>query len=178
MIRHETYDPSAAEVLYASVYDQLKTLARRELRARGRDATLDTTELVHEAYLKLRRTDAETWESRAHFFGAASRAMRQVLVDVARRRTTLKRGRGWLAVSLDRSEGALQLEAEEVLALDRALDELDSVDQRLRQVVELRFFGGVPEREIALMLGVSSRTVERDWLKARLFLLGAIDPET
>jgi|SRR3954465_3600083 RNA polymerase sigma factor (TIGR02999 family) len=162
--------------LYTAVYGELKRLAHRQLRARSGGDTLSTTELVHEAFLKLGRTPDSNWESRAHFFGAASRAMRDILIDFARRKQATKRGGSWHAVSMSQAETALQVEVDDLLALDAALDQLDAVNQRLRQVVELRFFGGVPQDDIARMLGVSSRTVERDWLKARLFLLRAIDP--
>lgn len=163
-----------SEALYAAVYQQLKRLARRELQAGRGKTTINTTELVHEAFLKLRQVSADSWESEAHFFGAAAKAMREVLVDFARRRQTLKRGGDWRAVSLSDAEDAVEIEADEVLSLDRALDELNTLDERLRQVVELRFFGGVPEAEIARMLGLSTRTIERDWLKARLFLQKAM----
>jgi len=169
-------DAGSPDAPQSAVYQQLKRLARRELRAGRGETTINTTELVHEAYLKLRRDDADAWESDAHFFGAASRAMRQVLVDFARRRGALKRGGDWRAVSFSEAEAALEVKADELLALDHALDQLDAVDERLRQVVELRFFAGMPERDIAQLLGISERTVERDWLKARLFLLQAIRP--
>ena len=167
--------PVALDQLMPLVYEELKRIAHRHLRVNESRATLSTTELVHEAFLKL-VSDAETdWEGRAHFFGAASRAMRQVLVDFARRRTAVKRGGGLERVSLGDGDAALEIELDEILALDEALDQLDAVDPRLRQVVELRFFAARSEAEIARMLGVSPRTVERDWLKARLVLLGALD---
>lgn len=170
-----TRNEALPEALYAAVYDELKRLAHRQLRARAADATLSTTELVHEAFLKLGRTPNASWQNRAHFFGAASRAMRDVLVVFARRRRATKRGPSWRAASLDHVENSLQIDIDEMLALDAALDLLDALDQRLRHVVELRFFGGVPQEDIAQMLGVSSRSVERDWLKARLFLLRAME---
>lgn len=163
-----------SETLYAAVYQQLKRLARRELQAGRGKTTINTTELVHEAFLKLGQANADSWENEAHFFGAAAKAMREVLVDFARRRQALKRGGGWRAVSLSNAEEAVEIEASEMLSLDRALDELNKLDERLRQVVELRFFGGVPEADIARLLGLSTRTVERDWLKARLFLQKAM----
>ena len=169
-----TDDAGASDALHSAVYQQLKRLARRELRAGRGETTINTTELVHEAYLKLRGDEAGVWESDAHFFGAAARAMRQVLVDFARRRGALKRGGGWRAVSLTEAESSLEVQADELLALDQALDQLDAIDTRIRQVVELRFFAGMPERDIAQLLGISERTAERDWLKARLFLLQAI----
>jgi RNA polymerase sigma factor (TIGR02999 family) len=164
----------ASQVLYATVYQQLKRLARRELQAGRGQTTINTTELVHEAFLKLGDADSGDWENEAHFFGAAAKAMREVLVDFARRRQALKRGGGWRAVSLSDAEEAVEIEADEMLALDTALNQLNDVDERLRHVVELRFFGGVPEADIARMLGVSARTVERDWMKARLFLRQAM----
>ena len=164
----------STDTLFPIVYEELKRLARHQLRAGGRGA-LCTTELVHEAFLKLSPEGGSAWEGRAHFFGAAARAMRQVVVDFARRHQAAKRGGGWRLVSLDDSAAALAVELEDVLALDTALDQLDSASPRLRQVVELRFFGGLPGGEVADMLGVSERTVERDWMKARLFLLDHLD---
>jgi RNA polymerase sigma-70 factor, ECF subfamily len=164
-------DPSTTDTLFPLVYDELKRLARQQLRARGGgDTPLRTTELVHEAYLKLGHDAA--WESRAHFFGTAARAMRQVLVDFARRRGAVKRGGAWRAVSLDDdTQAALDVELDDLVALDGALQALDRVSPRLRRLVELRFFAGLPSDEVGALLGVSGRTVERDWLKARLFLL-------
>jgi RNA polymerase sigma factor (TIGR02999 family) len=161
-----------AEALIPAVYNELKRLARYHLG--GNEVTLSTTELVHEAFLKLAGRKGD-WESRAHFFGAASRAMRQVLVDFARRRTAEKRGGGAKLVSLGEGDAVLEVQLDEILALDEALEQLNAVDERLRQVVELRFFAGLSEDDIARMLGVSRRTVERDWLKARLVLLRALD---
>jgi RNA polymerase sigma factor (TIGR02999 family) len=161
--------------LYAVVYDELKGIAHRHLRDAGAGDTLSTTELVHEAYLKLSRTPGNRWDNRGHFFGAASRAMRQVLVDFARKRQAMKHGGAQERVTLDSSNSALELQLDEMLALDAALDRLNAVDERLREVVELRFFGGLPETEIAEVLGVTPRTVERDWVKARLFLLRELE---
>jgi len=172
-------DPTATErsdddELYRRVYDELKRMASHQLR--GVDAsTLSTTELVHESYLKLQGTASADWQGRAHFFGAAARAMRQVLVDFARRRGAEKRGGAATRVSLSDGDVALQMELDEILALDSALDRLAAVDPRLRQIVELRFFGGFSEVEIAESFGVTPRTVERNWLKARLFLLRELE---
>ena len=166
-------EPGALDQLMPIVYDELKRMARHRLRADDPAATLSTTELVHEAFLKL--TGATTaWQSRAHFFGAASHAMRQVLVDFARRRNADKRGGGLEHVSLGEGDASLAIELDEILAIDEALARLEQVDPRLRTIVELRFFAGVGESEIAAMLGVSTRTVERDWIKARLVLLDAL----
>jgi RNA polymerase sigma factor (TIGR02999 family) len=166
--------PSADE-MYALVYEELKRLARHQLRAAGAKATLSTTELVHEAFLKLGHGPKSGWDGRAHFFGAAARAMRQVLVDFARRQQAAKRGGGQHRVSLNDAAGALEVRLDEILALDAALDQLNAVSERLRRVVELRFFGGLGEEEVAEILGVTPRTVGRDWMKARLFLLRELD---
>jgi RNA polymerase sigma factor (TIGR02999 family) len=156
------------------VYEELKRLARRQRYANDPSATLSTTELVHEAFLKLAGGSTATWEGRAHFFGAAGRAMRQVLVDFARRRQAAKRGGGATHITLGEGQAALAVELDEILAVDAALEQLERTDPRLRVLVELRFFAGMPEAEIARVLGVSERTVERDWLKARLLLLQAL----
>ena len=178
-------DPAAApvpdplsltpEALYALVYDELKRIARSHRRASDANATISTTELVHEAYLKLSPGPSSGWEGRAHFFGAASRAMRQVLVEFARRRGATKRGGDMLRVSLGDSDVSLDAELETILTLDAALERLNLVDERLRQIVELRFFAGLTEEEVASILGVSARTIERNWIKARLFLLDEIE---
>jgi RNA polymerase sigma factor (TIGR02999 family) len=167
-------EPGALDQLMPVVYDELKRLARHRLRADDPAATLSTTELVHEAFLKLAAGAPTEWESRAHFFGAASRAMRQVLVDFARRRNAGKRGGGLEHVSLGEGEAALDIELDEILAVDEAMAELERIDPRLRTIVDLRFFAGLAESEIARLLGVSTRTVEREWLKARLVLLQAL----
>jgi RNA polymerase sigma factor (TIGR02999 family) len=169
--------PPADEEMYRRVYQELKRMASHHLRAMNDGATLSTTELVHEAYLKLSGTANVAWQGRAHFFGAASRAMRQVLVDFARRNRAAKRGGEATRVSLSDGEIALQIELDEILALDQALDRLATVDERLREIVELRFFGGFAEHEVADLLGVSARTVERNWIKARLFLLRELEPK-
>jgi RNA polymerase sigma factor (TIGR02999 family) len=161
--------------LYAVVYEELKRIAHRHLHDVGGSDTLSTTELVHEAYLKLSHSPGQ-WDNRAHFFGAASRAMRQVLVDFARKRQAGKRGGQSDIVTLESSDAALDIQLDEMIALDAALDRLNEVDERLRQVVELRFFAGLSPSEIADIFGVTARTVERDWIKARLFLLQELDP--
>ncbi len=166
-------EPTSA--LVPLVYDELKRLAHRHRYDGNEPFTLCTTELVHEAYLKLAGGKGEAWDGRHHFFGAASRAMRQVLVDFARRRQAEKRGGNLAPVSLREATAAVEFELDEILELDAALDKLDAVDSRLRRIVELRFFAGLPEGDIAEMLDVSTRTVGRDWLKARMFLLRELD---
>jgi len=165
----------STDTLFVALYEELKRLAHRQLHVVDAHATLRTTELVHEAFLKLGRVEDATWEGRAHFFGAAARAMRQVLVDFARRRRAVKRGGTRDRVSLSDADAALEIELDELLDLDVALDLLDTASPRLRQVVELRFFAGMAEEEIGKLLGVSVRTVERDWLKAKLFLVQELE---
>ena len=170
-------ESASTDELFPVVYDELKRIARHHLRSNA-PATLCTTELVHEAFLKLSRGAEVEWEGRAHFFGAASRAMRQIMVDFARRRRASKRGSQPALVSLSEAEpveGAMYVQLDGILALDAALDELDRTDPRLREVVELRFFSGLEAREIARVLGIGLRTVERDWFKARLFLLRELE---
>ena len=144
-------------------------IARQHLRHSEAHVTLSTTELVHESFLKLRASPRFT--NRAHFFGSAARAMRQVLVDFARKLRSEKRGGLYRRVSLSDADAALEVQLDEMLALDAALDHLSAIDPRLTQIVELRFFCGLPEQEIADILGVTTRTVARGWLKARLILL-------
>jgi RNA polymerase sigma factor (TIGR02999 family) len=161
----------ALHELVPIVYEELKRIARHHRRSD--ENTLSTTEIVHETYLKL-AAGHSTWQGRAHFFGAASQAMRQVLVDFARRRQAEKRGGRAEMVSLGENDAAVDIELDEILSVDAALDRLNGVDPRLRNIVELRFFAGIPQADIAQMLGVSERTVERDWLKARMVLLEAL----
>lgn len=158
--------PAPAAELFAAVYGELKRLAHGQL-ARGPRGTLSTTALVHEAYLKLRGSSVG---DREHFLALAARAMRQVLVDYARERRAAKRGGGLARVSLDGEALAVETLVDEVLAVDTALARLEAVDERLARLVEWRYFGGMTDVEIAAALGVTDRTLRRDWLKARAFL--------
>jgi RNA polymerase sigma factor (TIGR02999 family) len=154
---------------YATAYRELERISRHHLRANANGTTLCTTDLVHEAYLKL-DAPGNSWENRAHFFAAASRAMREVLVDHARRRTAGKRGGGAAVITLTSVRGDLSVRIDELLVLDDALERLRTLNARLLVVVEMRYFGGFEDHEIARVLNVSTRTVERDWLKARGWL--------
>jgi RNA polymerase sigma factor (TIGR02999 family) len=167
-VRPDTASPPPDELDHV-VYDELRRIAHHHLRAESPNATLSTTDVLHEAWLKFGQTP-NAWGSRAHFFGAASRAMRQVLVDYARHRKADKRGGGVAEVTLTGNDAALAVRLDEFVALDDALDALRAVDDRLCRLVELRFFGGLSEIETATLLGTSERTVRRDWTKARLFL--------
>jgi len=158
--------PVRTPELFVAVYNELKRLAHGQL-ARGRRGTLSTTALVHEAYLKLRGSEVR---DREHFFALAARAMRQVLVDYARERRTAKRGGNLARVTLDGDALAVESFAEEVLAVDTALARLEMVDERLARLVEWRYFGGMTDVELGTALGVTDRTVRRDWIKARAFL--------
>ncbi|HET9294754.1 MAG TPA: ECF-type sigma factor [Gemmatimonadales bacterium] len=160
----------AMDRLFPLVYEELRRIARRALRRERTGHTLATTGLVHEAYLRLVDQTRVEYQDRAHFFGIAARAMRQILVDYARRHRAAKRGGAQRVVTLE--EGALALEdrAEALLALDEALTDLESVDARLGQIVQCRFFGGLTEDETAEVVGVTARTVRRDWLKAKGWL--------
>lgn len=162
--------PDSAGPLDGAVYAELKRLASRHLRVHAAGATVSTTDLVHEAYLKFGASGDRTWNSRAHYFGSASRAMRQVLVDYARNRQASKRGGGQRAVTLTGGAPAPDARLDEILVLDEALERLRALDDRLCRVVELRYFAGLDDAEIAECLGVTLRTVGRDWVKARLFL--------
>lgn len=157
--------------LFAIVYGELKEIARRQLRSVPAGQTLQTTALVHEAYVKLARPTDSSFQNRAHFFAVAARAMRQISIDHVRARTSGKRGGGAapLSVELDRLSQRGDPEAE-LLTLHDALEELETLDSRLGQVVELRFFGGLTVEEVGLVLDVSARTIKRDWRRARAFL--------
>lgn len=157
-------DRDALNRVVPLVYDDLRRLARRQLRREAGPRTLQATALVHEAFVKLSAGAALAARDRAHFFAIAARAMRQVLVDEARRRRAGKRGGEWVRTTLAEGQHAVEMAPDELIALDQALEELEP---RQRQVVELRFFGGLEETEIAEALGVSDRTVRREWVKAR-----------
>ena len=169
-------DRDAGEQLIPLVYDQLRGAARRALAGERPGHTLQATELVHEAYFKLLGSAQVDWQGRAHFVAIAARAMRQILVDHARRRQADKRGGGVQHVTLGDAEAELALPPEELLALDTALDRLQEHDPRMRSVVEYRFFGGLTEKEIAEVLDLTVRTVQRDWVKARAWLHQEIYP--
>jgi RNA polymerase sigma factor (TIGR02999 family) len=159
--------------LYKHLYSELKRVAHAQRMGVGAHMTLSTTELVHEAYFKLAPGPAGGWNSRGHFIGSAARAMRQVLVDIARNRMALKRGGDveFASISLGDIPDVQAIELDTIIILDAALERLEVLDPRLCQIVELRYFAGLPIDEIAALLGVVPRTVERNWTKARLFLL-------
>ncbi|HEY0779849.1 MAG TPA: ECF-type sigma factor [Gemmatirosa sp.] len=162
-------DAAAESALYAAVYEDLRRLARR-VRAGRAGATLSTTALVHEAYVRLRPSRPHEWDGRAHFFAIAARAMRAAVVDAARRHTAAKRGAGVAFCTLGDESVAQAMRPDELLALDEALDRLGTLDPRQLRVVEHRFFAGLTAEETADVLGVSLSTVEREWRGARAWL--------
>lgn len=153
------------------VYEELRQLARREMRRELEPQTLQTTALVHEAYLRMFGDQTPDWSNRAHFFGAAARAMRQILVDRARARRAVKRGDGAQRVPFEQLELArFDDDPERLLSLDRALTRLESIDERKARIVMLRFFSGLTIAETARVLDVSATTVKDDWQFARSWL--------
>ena len=172
--------PGANDRLANLVYDSLRAIAHRQLQAERPGHTLETTGLVHEAYLKLVDQRRAEWSDRAQFFAVAARAMRRILVDYARRHRALRRGGQLRQVALEETDAAAAAataRSEELIALDEALDRLQQLDERLSRVVECRFFAGLTEAETAEVLGVTARTVARDWVKARGWLFQELRPD-
>lgn len=170
-------DRAALDGLLPLVYDELKRVASQKLALGRPGETLDTHALVHEMFVKLAASDGLAIANRDHFFAVASRAMRQIIIDRARSVSAAKRGGGAVKVSLDRVPIPAPLKADELIALDRALTALAAVSERLSDVVELRYFGGMSVEQTASALGLSPRTVKRDWQKARAWLFRALEAE-
>jgi RNA polymerase sigma-70 factor, ECF subfamily len=152
------------------VYGELRRMAARYMRSERSDHTLQATALVHEAYVRLLDQRDKDWQNRAHFFGVAAQVMRRILVDHARTRRAVKRGCGQHALSLDDIPLLATEQADEIIALDEALSNLAQFDARQSRIVEMRFFAGLSEEEIAHILGISVRTVKRDWSVAKAWL--------
>ena len=163
-------DEDAANRLWKIVYRELQQIAHRELRGERPGHTLNTTALVHEVYLKLVDHTRITWRNRAHFFSLACRAMRRILVNYARDRNVQKRRTQKHKVPLDEAMLMAEERSEELVVLDEALTRLAARDERLGQVVECRYFGGLTTKETAEVMGTSTRTVERNWERARAYL--------
>lgn len=167
-------DRHAIDAVFNLVYAELHTAARRQL-ARGRPGqTLDTTVLVHEAYLKLVDSAQANWTDRGHFFAVAAKAMRQIIIDYARWASRKKRGGGVHKISLDGIDVADEERASELVALDLALTQLESFSARLARIVELRFFAGLSVEETAELLAAEPQQIKREWRKARAFLFQSI----
>lgn len=163
-------DEAAVNKLVPAVYEELRRLAKRHMAGQRRGHTLQTADLVNEAYLKLVSLHETGWKDRIHFFAVASRAMRSVLVDYARRRGYAKRGGNPIRVSLSEANQISEGKSAEVIAVDEALTRLAALDPRKSQIVELRYFGGLGVEESAELMGVSSRTVKREWRWAKAWL--------
>ncbi len=165
-------DKGALDELTPLIYNELKRVARRQMSRERADHTLESTALVHEAYLRLIDQKGTKWQSRAHFFAVASEMARRILVDYAKARNAKKRGGPKVSLE-DSPEPSIDLDAD-VIAVNDALDELTKLDARQAKIVELRYFGGLTIEETAEVLGISTPTVKRDWLVARAFLQRAL----
>jgi RNA polymerase sigma factor (TIGR02999 family) len=163
-------DLQARDDLVPLVYGELRRRANAYLRRERPDHTLQPTALVHEAFMRLMGQDRVSWQNRAHFFAMAAQMMRRILVDHARERQTAKRPEGGIRVRLDDGIGAADPRECELIALDQVVDELTRLDPRQGQIVELRYFGGLSEHEVAEVLSVSRATVTREWQAARAWL--------
>ena len=175
--RHHAGDREAFDRMVPLVYDQLRAIAHRQLvRDRQRGPFLDTTSLVQEAYLQLVGEEGVDWQDRGHFFAICARAMRRIMIDDARKRLAAKRGGGAIDATLDVDLVADAAEPARLLAIDDALSKLAAFNPRLAQLVECRYFAGMTEEETAEAMQSSLRTVQRDWTRARAWLLQAMDP--
>ena len=168
--RAQEGDATAADALFDATFPDLRRLARQRLRACGRQTFLDTGSLVSESYLRFAEAGRLKLEDRVHFMRWAGRVMRSVIVDFARRRLAGRRGGGMARLDVDVELVGEMAGEEEILRVHEALDHIATVDPRITHVVEMRYFGGMTEPEIAQVLGVTDRTVRRDWEKARLLL--------
>lgn len=173
--RLERGDAAAAAELLPVIYGELRSLAQKHMTRERSDHTLQATALVHEAYLKLVGPGMESYQNRAHFFRTAANAMRQVLVDHARARGTDKRGGGKRRIEVEEELAVDEDRLEDILALDDAVKKLKERDEELAKIVELRFYAGLTNEEVAEVLGCATRTVERGWRTARAFLQAELD---
>lgn len=170
-------DEEAHRTLLPLVYEQLHRLAQRHMRRERPGHTLQTTALVHEAYMRLAGAENLSWQNRAHFFAVSARLMRRILIDVARAKQNQKHGAGAMQVTLDEALAVSSEPSVDLLALDEALNRLTALHPRQAEIVEMRYFGGLREDEIAEVLKVSLRTVQQDWRLARLWLYRELRPE-
>lgn len=171
LIKWRNGDAAAADELISRVYSELRRLAGHYLRSEQPGNTLQATALVHELYIRLVGSEPVTWQNRAHFFAVAAQQMRRILIDHARARRAEKRGGGALTLSLAEVSGVAGSPTQDVLVIHEALAKLEALDERAAHVVELRFFGGLQEKEAAEVLGVSVATLKRDWEFARVWLM-------
>ena len=177
LVRWRSGDQQALDALMPLVYDELRRVAQHYLRRERSDHTLQSTALVHEAYLRLAGQSPPQWQNRAHFFGIAAHLMRQILVEHARGHGAAKRGGNALRLELDESLATVQQTDVDVIALDGALQQLSELDAQQGRIVELRFFAGLTIEDTSEVLGVSPATVKRDWVTARAWLFRAMKGE-
>ena len=175
LVRWRGGDKAALDSLMPLVYSELHRIANHYLRSERSDHTLQSTALVHEAYVRLAAQDLPRWQNRAHFFAVAAQLMRQILVDYARSHRASKRGGNVFKLALDEAEERPQSTDVDIVALDEALKVLAHMDAQQSRVVELKFFGGLSVEETAEVLGVSASTVKRDWITARAWLFRELD---
>ncbi len=166
----------ALDELMPLIYDELRKMAKRYMSQQNPGHTLQTTALIHEAYLRMVKQKEKHFQNRAHFFGVAAQAMRHILVDYARARDTAKRGGGGRPISLEEAALVTQERAAELVSFDEALKQLEKLSQRQSRIVELRYFGGLSVEETATVLEVSPDTVMRDWSMAKTWLHRALSP--
>ena len=170
LIKYGEGDKNALSQLLPQIYNELRKISSRYLHDEYRNHTLQTTELVHEAYIKLMGNQKLSWQNKAHFFGIAAQSMRQILVDYARKKKSLKRGEGKANISLDEAFEITEDNDDKILALDEALKRLESVEERSSKIVELRYFSGLTFEETAEVLNISESTAKRDWNFAKAWL--------
>ena len=175
LFRWRRGDQSALDALVPLVYSELRRIANHYLQAERPDHTLQSTALVHEAYVRLAEQDLPQWQNRAHFFAVAAQLMRQILVDYARSHRASKRGGNVYKMALDEAEEEPLAVDVDIIALDDALKSLGEMDSQQRRVVELKFFGGLSIEDTAEVLGISASTVKRDWITARAWLYRELD---
>ena len=175
LVRWRGGDKAALDSLMPLVYGELRQIARRYLSNERSEHTLQSTALVHEAYVRLTQQDVPHWQNRAHFFGVSAQLMRQILVDYARSHKASKRGGNVCKLALDEAEEQPQAADVDIVALDDALNSLAEMDAQQSRVVELKFFGGLSIEDTAEVLGVSPSTVKRDWVTARAWLYRELD---
>lgn len=168
-------EDDALNELFPMVYSELRRIASGQRHRRGPKANIDTTALINEAYLRFAKRDQQIYSHREHFFAVAATAMRQILLDEAKSRLRQKRGAGAQRDSLDPEQLQIEEQAEFMIALDQGLEKLGRIKERVRKVVEYRFFGGLTEEETAQIIGVDTRTIRRDWAKARAWLAIELD---
>ena len=170
-------NPQATDELLPLVYEELRRIAAARMAQEAAGQTLQPTALVHEAWLRMVGEGARTWQNRAHFFGAASEAMRRILIDNARRKSRLKRGGDQQRIDLEDLDLAAASPDDKILMIDEALERLKAEDEEKGRIVVMKFFGGLTNQEVAQNLGVTERTVERQWAYAKAWMFRQIQAE-